>query len=220
MRPNLQFPVDLVTFIEETHNEKLHFLCSDSFYYTNHFVQYRRKVGFPVFCKIGFHSSLLNSNPSANGDGIFLSSNPRYGIGLPGLSYFRLHSTKIVSSYPQQPMLGYLQHKSRTNMERQMNNNQNLVTTLLLLVCQYWEKPYCKFWMPTIQLFCNSIRSSAGLDAIIADIYGVIQKVRHSLNGIFGAPLLACNTLSFFFSNYLPCHSRKSDNVWHELQWD
>ena len=81
-----------------------------------------------------------------------------------------------------------------------MNNNQNLVTVLLLLVCQHWEKPYCKFWMPTIQLFCNSIRSSAGLDAIIAYTYGVIQKVRHSLNGIFGAPLLACNTLSFFFS--------------------
>ena len=28
MRPNLQFPVDLVTFTEEILNEKLHFLCS------------------------------------------------------------------------------------------------------------------------------------------------------------------------------------------------
>ena len=29
MWPNLQFPVDLVTFTEEIVNEKLHFLCSD-----------------------------------------------------------------------------------------------------------------------------------------------------------------------------------------------
>ena len=29
MRPNPQFPVDLVTFTEEIFNGKLHFLCSD-----------------------------------------------------------------------------------------------------------------------------------------------------------------------------------------------
>ena len=29
MRPNPHFPADLVTFIEEIHNGKLHFLCSE-----------------------------------------------------------------------------------------------------------------------------------------------------------------------------------------------
>ena len=29
MWPNPQFPADLVTFTEEIHNGKLHFLCSD-----------------------------------------------------------------------------------------------------------------------------------------------------------------------------------------------
>ena len=32
MWPNPQFPADLVTFIEEIPNEKLHFLCSDDYY--------------------------------------------------------------------------------------------------------------------------------------------------------------------------------------------
>ena len=30
MRPNPQFPVDLIRFTEEIFNGKLHFLCSDS----------------------------------------------------------------------------------------------------------------------------------------------------------------------------------------------
>ena len=33
MLPNPQFPADLVTFTEEILNGKVHFLCSDYFYY-------------------------------------------------------------------------------------------------------------------------------------------------------------------------------------------
>ena len=37
MRPNPQFPADLVSFTEEIRNEKLHFLCSDTLFFSKRF---------------------------------------------------------------------------------------------------------------------------------------------------------------------------------------
>ena len=51
MWPNPPFPVDFVTFTEETLNDKVHFLCSD--------IIFTRKK----YCNKTYHSFLLVSHP-------------------------------------------------------------------------------------------------------------------------------------------------------------
>ena len=57
MRPNLQFPVDSVTFTEEILNGKLHFLCGD-IEQKNYLSSSRQEDVFDLFIKICFFNFL------------------------------------------------------------------------------------------------------------------------------------------------------------------